>query len=441
MKLRLVALAGLITAFAYLLASLGENSEIPAGTWTFLGIMLGLIVFAHYALKYLAGAADRLFLPLAIFLHGLGFVMITRLSDRLSGLQATWSLIGIGAFVGTLLIVQRVNDLARYKWTFFSIGVFLLLLPMVPGLGFTSGGARIWVNLGPINFQPGEFAKICLAIFVSGYLAERRELIAAGTWTVGRLHLPEPRDMLPLMLAWGVSVVVMVGEKDLGSSLLFFMLFVVLLWVATEKTSYLAVGISLFALGAVLAYNAFDHVRDRVDIWLDPWSRYSGKGYQIVQGMFALGAGGISGSGLGKGNPTRIPAAQNDFIFAAIGEELGLLGCTAVLAAFVLLIGAGLRTASRTQRPFEQLLSTGLTLILGLQAFIIIGGVLRVVPLTGVALPFVSYGGSSLVANYVLLALLVRISDGAARRVGEAPDTLTISERWELRKLKKAAHE
>ena len=233
----------------------------------------------------------------------------------------------------------------------------------------------------------------------------------------------------------------MVGEKDLGSSLLFFMLFVVLLWVATEKTSYLVVGISLFALGAILAYNAFDHVRDRVDIWLDPWSRYSGKGYQIVQGMFALGAGGISGSGLGKGNPTRIPAAQNDFIFAAIGEELGLLGCTAVLAAFVLLIGAGLRTASRTQRPFEQLLATGLTLILGLQAFIIIGGVLRVVPLTGVALPFMSYGGSSLVANYVLLALLVRISDGAARRVGEAPDTLTIAERWELRKLKKAASE
>ena len=441
MKFRLVALAGIITAFAYLLASLGENSEIPAGTWTFLGIMLGLIVFAHFALNYLAGAADRLLLPLAIFLHGLGFVMITRLSDRLSGLQATWSLIGIGAFVATLVVVQRVNDLARYKWTFFGGGVILLLLPMVPGLGFTSGGARIWVNLGPINFQPGEFAKICLAIFVAGYLAERRELIAAGTWTVGRLHLPEPRDLFPLVLAWGVSVVVMVGEKDLGSSLLFFMLFVVLLWVATEKTSYLVVGISLFALGAILAYNAFDHVRDRVDIWLDPWSRYSGKGYQIVQGMFALGAGGISGSGLGKGNPTRIPAAQNDFIFAAIGEELGLLGCTAVLAAFVLLIGAGLRTASRTQRPFEQLLATGLTLILGLQAFIIIGGVLRVVPLTGVALPFMSYGGSSLVANYVLLALLVRISDGAARRVGEAPDTLTIAERWELRKLKKAASE
>ena len=192
MKFRLVALAGIITAFAYLLASLGENSEIPAGTWTFLGIMLGLIVFAHFALNYLAGAADRLLLPLAIFLHGLGFVMITRLSDRLSGLQATWSLIGIGAFVATLVVVQRVNDLARYKWTFFGGGVILLLLPMVPGLGFTSGGARIWVNLGPINFQPGEFAKICLAIFVAGYLAERRELIAAGTWTVGRLHLPEP---------------------------------------------------------------------------------------------------------------------------------------------------------------------------------------------------------------------------------------------------------
>jgi peptidoglycan glycosyltransferase len=227
-------------------------------------------------------------------------------------------------------------------------------------------------------------------------------------------------------------VIVMVGEKDLGSSLLFFMLFVVMLWVATEKTSYLVVGLSMFAVGAVIAYNMFDHVRDRVEIWLDPWSQYSGKGYQVVQGMFAFGAGGYTGSGLGKGFPTRIPAAQNDFIFAAIGEELGLLGCTAILTAFVLLIGAGLRTASRTQRPFEQLLATGL---------IIIGGVLRVVPLTGVALPFVSYGGSSLVANYVLLAILVRISDGAARQVGDAPDTLTLSERWELRKLRKAANE
>ena len=210
---------------------------------------------------------------------------------------------------------------------------------------------------------------------------------------------------------------------------------------ATEKTSYLIGGISLFAIGAVLAYNAFGHVQDRVEIWLDPWSHYTGKGYQVVQGMFALGSGGISGAGLGKGYPTRIPAAQNDFIFAAIGEELGLLGSTAVLAAFVLIIGAGLRTASRTQRPFKQLIATGLTLIFGLQAFIIIGGVLRVVPLTGVALPFVSYGGSSLVANYVLLAILVRISDGAARQVGEAPDMLTISERWELRRLRKAADE
>ena len=441
MKFRLIGLAGLITAFAYLLAALGENSEIPAGAGTFLIALLLLVVVAHFAVKYLASVADRLFLPLAVFLHGIGFVMITRLSDRLSGLQATWSLIGIGAFVATLVIVQRVNDLARYKWGFFTGGVFLLLLPLVPGLGFTNGGARIWVNLGPINFQPGEFAKIALAIFVAGYLAERRELIAAGTWTIGRLHLPEPRDVLPLLAAWGVSVIVMVGEKDLGSSLLFFMLFVVMLWVATEKTSYLMVGLSMFAVGAVIAYNMFDHVRDRVEIWLDPWSQYSGKGYQVVQGMFAFGAGGYTGSGLGKGFPTRIPAAQNDFIFAAIGEELGLLGCTAILAAFVLLIGAGLRTASRTQRPFEQLLATGLTLIFGLQAFIIIGGVLRVVPLTGVALPFVSYGGSSLVANYVLLAILVRISDGAARQVGDAPDTLTLSERWELRKLRKAANE
>jgi peptidoglycan glycosyltransferase len=311
----------------------------------------------------------------------------------------------------------------------------LLLIPLVPGIGASFGGARIWVSIGPINFQPGEFAKIALALFFAGYLAERRELIAAGTWRVGPLNLPEPAQLLPVLLAWGFSVIVMVFSKDLGSSLLFFALFIVMLWVATEKASYLVIGFGLFAAGAVAAYQMFEHVQDRVAIWIDPWSDFDGKGYQIVQAAFALADGGITGSGLGLGDPNRIPLAKNDFIFAAIGEELGLLGASAVLIAFVLLIGSGLRVAVRADRSFDKLLATGLTTIIGVQAFIIIGGVIRVLPLTGVALPFVSYGGSSLVANYVLLALLVRISDTTARRLREVPDAPTPAERWQAWRL------
>ena len=361
--------------------------------------------------------------------------MITRLDDELAGLQATWSLVAIGAFVATLLIVQRATDLARYSWLFFFAGAFLLLLPMVPGLGANINGARIWVSLGPVNFQPGEFAKLFLAIFFASYLADRRELIAASTWKVGPFHLPEPRYIAPVLLAWGFAVVVMVGEKDLGSSLLFFTLFVVMMWVATERVGYLLIGAVLFAGAAYFSWTQFGHVQTRVDIWLDPWADPLDKGYQIIQSLYGLADGGLTGTGLGRGNPNQVPEAQNDFIFSSIGEEWGLIGASAVLMAYLLIVGAGLRTALRTDRTFEKLLAVGLTTIVGVQAFIIVGGVIKVVPLTGITLPFVSYGGSSLVANYVLLALLIRLSDSSARRLGELPDDPTPIERFEAWRL------
>jgi len=230
----------------------------------------------------------------------------------------------------------------------------------------------------------------------------------------------------------------MVAEKDLGSALLFFTLFAVIMWVATERALFLGVGLGLFALAAVSAWALFSVVQTRVSIWLDPWAQYEGKGYQIVQAMFAFSNGGTGGTGLGLGSPTKIPAAKTDYIFAAVGEELGLLGATAVLVSFLLLIGAGLRVAMRAERDFEKLLAVGLTTIIGMQAFIIMGGVLRVVPLTGITLPFVSYGGSSLLANYVLLALLIRLSDTGARRRGESPDPLSLGEWWEARSLRRA---
>jgi len=438
-ELTLIVMAAAIVAVAYTLASLGANAVIPARIGPFLVLVLALIGIAHLAVRKLARGADPTLLPLAVLLHGMGYVMITRLDDRLAGLQSMWSLVAIGAFVATLLFVQRATDLARYRWTLFFGGAGLLLLPMVPGLGTNINGARIWVSAGPLNFQPGEFAKIALAIFFAAYLADRRELIAASMWKIGPLRLPEPAHIAPILVAWGFAVLVMVGEKDLGSSLLFFTLFVVMLWVATERSAYLAIGTVLFGGAAYVAWTIFGHVQTRVSIWLDPWEDEYGKGFQIVQALYGIGDGGITGTGLGRGSPDKVPEAQNDFIFAAIGEELGLIGATAILIAYLLIIGAGLRIAMRTDRTFEKLLAVGLTTIVGMQAFIIIAGVIKVVPLTGITLPFVSYGGSSLLSNYILLALLLRLSDGGAIRLGERRDDPTPRERWAAWRLRRTA--
>ena len=409
-ELGLVVLAALITVGLYILASLGTTASLPANVGPFLGVIVGLFGLAHVATRRLAPSADGTLLPLAGLLNGIGYVFIARLDTHLAGLQATWTAIGIGAYILTLVVVRKTRELEQYRYTFMFLGLGLLLLPLMPAIGRNINGARIWVSLGPLNFQPGEFAKIVLAIFFASYLVEKRELLAMATTRIGPVLLPDLKHLGPVLLAWGTSLVVMVAERDLGSSLLFFTLFIAMLWVATERLSYLVIGIALFAIGAVSATMAFSHVESRIDVWLDPWKDAAGAGYQIVQSQFAMAWGGITGTGPGLGNPKIIPAVESDFIFAAIGEELGLVGATAVLVTYVLMVGAGLRTAVRAEASFDKLLAVGLTAILGMQSFIIIGGVVRLVPLTGVTLPFVSYGGSSLIANYVLLALLMRIS-------------------------------
>ncbi len=420
-ELGLVLFAALITVSAYALAGFGRFADLPPNIIPFLVIIVGLLVVAHVATRFLARGADEVLLPVALLLNGLGYVFIARVNEKLASNQATWTFIGIAAFVATLVVVKRIGDLARYKWTFALIGILLLMMPFVPSVGRLVGGARLWVKIGPVSFQPGEFAKIALALFFAAYLVEKREVLALGTWKVGPLRLPEPRDLGPIVVAWAFSLVILIGQRDLGSSLLFFTIFVVMLWVATERPAYLAIGAVLFAGGAYAAWNMFGHVQDRVSIWLDPWADVNDKGYQIAQSVYALAWGGLTGTGLGRGDPGRIPAVQTDFIFSAVGEELGLFGGAAILISYLLMIGAGYRIATRASRPFDKLLATGLTTILGVQAFIILAGVTRVLPLTGVTLPFVSYGGSSLVANYVLLALLLRISDSTAQRLGEVP--------------------
>ncbi len=409
-ELGLLVLASLITVAAYGLTSLGRAATLPANIVPFLGIVVGLLLAAHVVVRRFAPAADGLLVPLAAFLNGLGYVVIARLDPGLADSQSAWTFIGLVAFTATLAAVPDVRPLERYRYTLALVGVVLLLLPLIPGLGVNINGARIWLRIGPFSIQPGEFAKIVLATFLAGYLVEKRELLTVATRKLGPLNFPDVKHFGPLALAWGVALIVMVAERDLGSSLLFFTLFLVMVYAATGRTVYVITGLSLFGAGAFGAHRYFSHVQRRVDVWIDPFDDPKGDGFQIVEAAFALADGGVTGTGLGLGTPGKIPFAPTDMIFAAVGEELGLLGGTAILAAFLLFVGAGFRVALQAKSTFEKLLAAGLTALLGFQAFVIIGGVLRVLPLTGVTLPFVSYGGSSLISNYIVLALLVRIS-------------------------------
>lgn len=413
-ELFLVLLGAAITVAAYSLASLGRFASLPADVVPFLAFVVGLVLIAHIATRILAPSADQILLPVAGLLNGIGWVFIARLNSDLAGLQATWTMLGVGAYIGTLLVIRRSRVLEAYLYTALAAGIALLLLPLFPVIGQSINGSRIWVSIGPVNFQPGEFAKLALAVFFAGYLVRKRELLALTTFRIGPLRFPEPRHLAPVVVAWLVSLLVMVLERDLGSSLLFFLLFLVVLWVATERVTYLLTGLAMFSVGAWIAFRMFGHVRVRVDAWLDPWADPRGGGFQVIEAAFGMASGGLTGAGPGRGDPDRVPIAETDFIFATISEELGLLGGTAILIAYVLMIGSGLRIAIRSHRVFDKLLAVGLTTLLGFQAFIIIGGVIRLMPLTGVTLPFVSYGGSSLLANYILLALLIRISDEVA---------------------------
>ncbi len=407
-ELGLLILAALVTGGAYTLASLGTTASVPADIGPFLGVFLGLFVGAHLVVRRLAPQADGMLLPLAALLNGIGYVFIARLDAELADNQATWTAVGIVGFVLTLLLVRRARDLERYRYTFLLVGLVLLISPLIPGIGRNIRGARIWVAFGPISFQPGEFAKIAFALFFASYLVEKRELLSMATWPRFRPVLPDLKHLGPVLVAWGLAIVVMTAQKDLGSSLLFFALFMAMLWVATGRVAYPLGGAAMFGVAAYGAWTQFGHVQNRVNQWLNPWDDAGG---QLVQTWYALAWGGVTGTGIGLGRPDKIPIVESDFIFAAIGEELGLLGGTAVLVAYLLIVGAGLRIAQQADHPFEKLLAAGLTALLGMQAFVILAGVTRLLPLTGVVLPFVSYGGSALVANYVLLALLIRVSD------------------------------
>jgi cell division protein FtsW (lipid II flippase) len=411
--LALVTLAAIASIAAYAMVGLGLRGRVPQDLTAYGLTLAGAYLLAWGAVRWLAPRADPVLLPVATMLGGLGLAMMYRLlPHRIADAQAIWLLVGLAAFVLTLLLVRDDRQLDAYTYTIGLGGLVLLLLPVVPGIGSEINGARLWVAIGPITFQPAEFAKILIVIFLASYLSAKRELLEVG---IGRLGLPRVKDLGPLLLAWGASLAVLFLERDLGASLLFFGIFVVMLWVASGRLGYLLVGGVLFALGAVMGYLAFSHVQARVGYWLHALEpdKVHEFGYgQLAQSWFALASGGLVGSGLGRGAPDLIPFPASDFVLSAFGEELGMLGTTAILLLFVAVIGRGLRIALDRDDPFGRLLAAGLTISIALQTFTIAAGVTRMIPLTGVPLPLVSYGGSSKVATFVIVALLVRISAG-----------------------------
>ena len=404
--------------------------------WVTAGVVGGLALAAHITIRIVAKYADPIMLPVATLLTMLGLLMIYRIdvaSARRAVLsdspaptpdvysQLTWFSIAIILFIAVLVLLQDHRRLARYTYTLGLAGLVLLVLPLVPGIGTTVNGATLWIRVGDLSFQPAEAAKILLTIFFAGYLVAKRDSLAVVRTKFIGIELPRLKDLGPLVIAWLVSLAVLVFERDLGTSLLFFGLFVAMLYIATQRRSWIILGGLLFLVGAVLAYYNFAHVRSRVTVWLDPWAYADTGGYQIVQSIFGLANGGVLGAGLGQGFPNLVPFAKTDFIVAALGEEIGVTGLFALVLLYAILIERGLRTAVAARDSFGQLLAAGLSIVLAIQVFVIIGGVTGLIPLTGLTTPFLSYGGSSLVANWVIVAILLRISDRSRRPAPVAP--------------------
>ncbi|VXC41713.1 FtsW/RodA/SpoVE family cell cycle protein [Nocardioides sp. AX2bis] len=428
-ELFLLVLALTVGIGAYAAVGLGVEGVVPADILGYGGGLAALIIGAHVVVRFVAPYADPVLLPVVAALNGLGLAVIRRL-DLADGTtfaqqQLTWMTVGVVLFAVTLLVLRDHRVLSRFTYTAGLGAILLLLGPLVPGLGYEVNGAQIWVRLGPFGLQPGEVAKVLLVVAFSGYLVVHRDALALAGRRLLFVDLPRGRDLGPILAMWAVSLGILVFQRDLGSSLLFFGLFLVMLYVATERPGWLVVGSALFFGGAAVAYKLFGHVQNRVNIWLDPLAYFDespGSG-QLVEGLFGMAWGGLIGRGLGQGSPERVPYAESDFIIGAIGEELGLTGVLAVILLYGLIVERALRSAVVSRDAFGKLMATGLAGVLALQVFVVIGGVTRLIPLTGLTTPFLSYGGSSLVANWVIIALLLRISDQARRPVPDLSAT------------------
>jgi cell division protein FtsW (lipid II flippase) len=410
-----------VTIALYLIAALGQKSRLPPHIGFFLAVVLGLGLLAHLGTRWLAPNANPVLLPLVLLLNGIGYVVIARWDAGSAKVQAGWTALGIALYLLSLFVVRRSRDLERYRYFILLVGGLLLIAPLLPVLGREVNGARLWVGAGSLIVQPVEGAKLLLCIYFASYFAANKELLAIPTARIGRHLYLDPRPLLPILLAWGLSIAIIGAENDVAFAFLLFALFIGLLWVTTGRTVYLLGGLGLFGLGAFVASRLFQQTHVRVLIWLHAPQFASGLGYQLVQSWYSLAAGGVGGTGLGRGSSGQYLHGYiiSDLIFTGIGEELGVIGTTSTIIAFILIVGAGLRIAQSARSDFSRLLATGLTLLLGLQAFLVMAGILRLVPFTGITLPFVAYGGSSLFANYALIAVLVRISDEGALTLEE----------------------
>jgi cell division protein FtsW (lipid II flippase) len=429
----LIPVALLVTA-GFTAILIVNSDEIGNLSVLYGAYFLALCVATHFVIRARLPDADPFIFPLVALLAAFGVVMLYRLDEGLARDQANWFVLGLVLFSLTIIFLRDYAALERYRYVIALAGIGLLVLPRVPGIGDQINGAYLGVDLGPLAFQPTELAKICIVVFLASYLNERREVLVVGARSFAGIVLPPLKHLGPLLVVWGAAMFMLIFIRDLGSSLMFFGAFLAVIYVATARISFVLIGITMFVLGSWFVASTVGHVQERFDIWLDPFHDAGATGYQVAQSLFAQADGGLSGRGLGESLVQLpgidaecradfpncgaiLPAPHTDFIYAVIVDELGLLGGAAVVLIYALIAERGFKTAILAEDGFSKLLATGLTAILALQAFVIIGGVTRVIPLTGVTLPFISYGGSSIVANFILLALLLMISDKSRRRV------------------------
>jgi cell division protein FtsW (lipid II flippase) len=405
-----LVVVGTVVGFGFASVYIARQEVVNSASLSYGLFFLGLYIAAHVIARVTVPNADPYLLPMAGLLTGIGLTEIYRLDQDDALKQGLWIVIGLAAFAATLFLLHGdFRRLESYKYLFGLSAIALLVLPAVPLIGKTVNGARLWVDVGPLHFQPGELAKILLIVFLAGYLREKREVLA-------QFRL---KDLGPLFLIWGCAMLVLVVTNDLGGGLLYFGIFLAMLYVATAQLWFVIAGGALFVAGAAALYNVIPRVAERIQIWLDPWKEPFGGGYQTIQSLYSIANGGFSGAGLGQGTYTDadgnwlIPYLNTDFIFSALAQELGLIGISGFLLVYMLFAARGFRIALLAQDGFSKLLAVGLTFAFTLQAFIIIGGIVRLIPLTGITLPFVSYGGSSIVTNFVLLAGLLLVSNRA----------------------------
>ncbi len=433
-ELVMLVFALAVVLFACAAASLGLSDKLSSGPLMYIVVYAILMLAAHVAIRRFAPFADPLLLPLAALLNGLGIVMIYRLEEsgrngnagnQIFGLTASaaktqllWTGLGIVALVAVLALIREAKVLQRYTYTLGALGLVLLAIPaLLPTSHSSVNGAKVWIIFGGFSVEPGEFARLALAVFFAGYLVAKRDVLALAGRRVLGIDLPRARDLGPVLIAWGATLLILIFETDVGTAALFFGMFIAMLYIATQRVSWLLIGVLLFLFGTFVTANLSSHVMERFTVWLHPFAGTNATGiaYQPVQALEGLAFGGLFGTGLGHGQPYYTPLVQSDFIFSAFGEELGLVGVMAMLLVFGLLVQRGLRAALAVNDPFAKLLVGGLSFVLALQVFVIVGGISGLIPLTGVTTPFLSQGGSSLVASWILIGLLVRVSDTARR--------------------------